>query len=1385
MRKGKPLTVSSWLLGAMVLLCFSDVLLAKSARLEPLDAEGKRTWIIELDEPSLIRQIRSGSLEKTAATVESGAAPSGKRRVDLLSPGAVAYAERLETRFGEFVREAERLVGTKAEIQARYKVLLNGGALRLTESQADEIRSLPGVKSVIPNEIYPIDSDAGPQWIGAESIWTGQSGAPSRRGEGIIVGIPDTGINWDHSSFQDPSPDGYNHINPLGVQLGLCSDADVLCNDKLIGVYDFTDEGSKGKDTHFHGSHVASIAVGNPVAVTIEGKPSVMRGVAPRANFISYKVCREDDPDTIDDDEEGCDSADIIEGLEQALIDGVDVLNFSIGGSLSNPWARYTTLFLDLYEEGILAVTSGGNEGPAPASGTSPGVAPWLLSAAAATHTRVTGSLLKDMSGGDSPPPADLAGQGLAPVHGPANGVGPAEIVWAGDYGYPLCGTGEPNGYFTCDEHDGSSNPFPPGTFDDKIVVCERGTYGRIEKGYNVMEAGAIGYVLINSASFGESLDADNHCIPGIHVGYAQGQELKDWLTSGDNHQATLGPFGLSYESSVADALSDFSSQGPNPLVPDVLFPSVTAPGVAILGAGKVGESLLFVDGTSQASPHVAGGAALLLSVDPGLSPAEISSILQTTATTDVRSYRGLPATPFEMGSGRIQLTEALEAGLYLDEEAAKFRAANPALADGDPSGLNLPGLVNPGCQESCSFTRTVTDRAGGGNWTVSAVGFPSGAHVTISPSAFTLGSGASQTLGITFDLDPATFGDWVFGRIVLSSAGLPDQHLTAAIFSIGGDLPSSWNISDSGNGGSRSFGVGNLSALPNATFTAGGLVRPESFTTTLVQDPTEDDPFDSDTGVYAYMFTLEEGTLWFKNRIPSSTADDVDLFVGRDADGDGLAEEGEVLCESITPTDIENCDIFSPEPGNYWVLLQNYAASAAAGGDEVTLISAIVGPASASPLAVSGPGITTKNEAFNVRLSWDNVSALPGEQWLGAVGIGADRDHPANLGVIPVYYQRSGIAPPETHPLVNGVTHRLALNGNETHDRLFIDLAADASRITVTAEGADADQNNGLQLELVWLDIDQALAEPPFAVAPGNAPVLATASGIGGNPPSVTLSSTSVKAGRWYAVLTNTNALPSALEITAVVETTGTPHAVHPGLWEPISRPGLGQGYEYNFGGSARALIWYTYDEDGQPVWYISGPSSLSGNIWTAEILRVTNDGASQQLAPVGRMSVTQLGSRDALFSYSLYGKSGTERMVPLSALTCPSIGSSNPSYTGLWYRGQDGLGGASVLVNAGNQAQIHYLFDAQGRPRWLFAQDPEEPSPTSPSIPILQFRGYCAVCEPREVGYTTVGVLDRSFSSESAGQWTLDYLFQSPILGSVTRTDSIQKLTNAIRCE
>ncbi|MBT8039152.1 MAG: S8 family serine peptidase [Gammaproteobacteria bacterium] len=1314
-------------------------------------------------------------------------------RLNVRSPESRAYTSYLKERQEAFLAEAEALLGRKPEVTHSYQNATNGLAIHVTPDEAELLAESPLVRHVSPDVTYRLDTYAGPKWLGAEALWNGDVGFPASRGEGVVVGNLDTGINWDHPSFSDA---GYGYINPFGDGIGLCSDPEVECNDKLVGVWDFVEdnpntedwveENTKGKDNDGHGSHTAGIAVGAPVNVTIDGAVSTtLSGVAPRASLVSYRVCYKGEPSTADS--EGCSGSAILAAIDQAISDGVDVINYSIGGDPRDPWGGGTAdrAFLSARSAGIFIASSAGNAGPNESTISSPATAPWIMAVGNATHNAIFGNVLSDFSGGSLPAPSPMAGASLT------DGTGKLVIVHARDFGYPLCGVGEAELQPSCAGNTGASNPWAGSKpFNGEIVVCDRGTYGRIEKSKNLLLAGAGGYVLANTEQQGESIVADNHCLPATHVGANDGNDLREWLAAGSGHGASITGMGLTEFDGVADELSFSSSRGPAIApVQDTLKPNLIAPGTAIMAAGYQGSGFLTLSGTSMASPHVAGAAALLKSVHPDWNVSQLSSTLQTTATLELaKDENGAPATPEQAGAGRPQLEEAVQAGLYLDVSGSDFAAANPSLG-GDPIELNLPGLVDSQCTASCSFTRTVTDMMGGGDWTVSPVDFPAGTQVSVTPSQFSLGSGASRELGITIEVGPTGIvGDWVSGKIRLSAAGSSDVELTVSVYSDGGSLPEEWTIVADDDAGSTGFGLTGLVRLQEATFIAGTPVNPQSRTETLVEDPSNSDPYDGGSGVFTQWYDLPEGALWLHAATLASTADDLDLFVGRDQDGDNRADEWEELCSSTTPQDIERCDLYDLPAGRYWIVAQNWSGTEVS-GDAVTLRHAAVEPADSSALAVSGPGTVDTNQPFTVRLSWDNFKGLPGEDWLSAVGVGSNAAQPNNIGVIPVTLTRSALESVETFPLMNGRTHALSLAANGRHDRIFIDVPPGVSGLTITASGATNEQSNALQLELVRQSFDESLAEAPYALPAGDGPVIGSASGAGGVGPIVAVAG-GVQPGRWYAVLSNSSGSPASVTIQAEVNSSGDPIDFHRGLWLPSTRPGLGQGYDYNTGGGSRSLIWYTYDEFGLPAWYIAGAPETDGNIWTSEIFRVTNngetdDGATQQLMPVGYLSITNLARQDALFSFTLYGESGFDRMRPLAASTCPDVNGQPANYTGIWFRGSSGLGGASILVNDLTQAQIHYLFDENGEPRWLFAQDPENNDPLDPEIPILQFHGFCAVCEPAEVDFERVGTLGRGFDSETSGFWILDYSFDAPPSGTVERTDEVIRLTDPIECE
>ena len=133
----------------------------------------------------------------------------------------------------------EQTLGHSVEVVYQYMAALNGLAVRMTTQDAKRVSMLPGVVFVQKETIEQPDTDAGPAWIGAPSIWDG-SAVPSgigTMGEGVIVGVLDTGINHAHPSFADIGGDGYDHTNPYGsgVYVGYCVANPTFCNDKLIG----------------------------------------------------------------------------------------------------------------------------------------------------------------------------------------------------------------------------------------------------------------------------------------------------------------------------------------------------------------------------------------------------------------------------------------------------------------------------------------------------------------------------------------------------------------------------------------------------------------------------------------------------------------------------------------------------------------------------------------------------------------------------------------------------------------------------------------------------------------------------------------------------------------------------------------------------------------------------------------------------------------------------------------------------------------------------------------------------------------------------------------------------------------------------------------------
>jgi len=684
-----------FILGLMLVLCWPPMLLAAN------DQPSLQGYIVELHNPP-IAAYRGEELKL------ANGQPSGRRllpttaeitsegKLDLDADSAQAYRDFLLESKEAFLLEAAILLGRVVRPGHVYVNATNGMSLNLTADEAAELEASSLVSSIQPDQVLKLETDAGPPWLGAEEVWNGSVGYPANRGEGVVIGIIDSGINWEHPSFADPAADGHNFQNPLGSQLGLCSDAEVKCNNKLVGVYDFVqdnpqtvevEENTKGRDNDGHGSHVAGIAAGNRLNVTLNnGIQTFISGVAPRANLISYRVCFAGDPN--DPDGGGCLQSAILSAIDQAITNGVDVLNYSIGTDAFSPWqgGSIPMAFLNARNAGIFVATSAGNAGPNAGTVGSPANAPWIVAVGNATHNRIFGSAIQNLSGGNTPPPNGLVGASLT------GGIGVRKIVHAKDYGNALCGSGPAELAASCGGNTGASNPWKGQTpFSGEIVVCDRGTYGRVEKGKNLQLAGAGGYILANTAAEGDSVVSENHCLPASHIGDTAGDQLRSWLNSGSNHQGSLSGFALVKNDIFGDILSSSSSRGPlTGTVQETLKPNMIAPGTSILAASNVAEQFRVLSGTSMASPHVAGAAALVRAVQPGWTVSQVASALETTSSAALaRDFDGPAATPHERGAGRPRIDQAVNAGLFLNVTGSQFAAANPAHG-GTPRNLIL-----------------------------------------------------------------------------------------------------------------------------------------------------------------------------------------------------------------------------------------------------------------------------------------------------------------------------------------------------------------------------------------------------------------------------------------------------------------------------------------------------------------------------------------------------------------------------------------------------------------------------------------------------------------------------------------------------------------------
>ncbi len=660
--------------------------------------------------------------------------PQGKK-IDFSSATVRAYQAQLNTLRNAF-KSWLRNNAPNAQVTHEFDLALNAVTVELNGTTLDTLKRAPQVQDAQYEGLYyPTVDDPDLGLIRAIEAWQAGGGVPSA-GDGVKVAVIDTGIDITHPCFNDS---GYPQQQQLGNKK--------FTNNKVIAAKVFNIhtviQGYTPAAIQAHGTHVAGTIGCNyntPAVVDGVAIPYGVSGVAPRVLLGNYNV--------FPADVTSARSEDIFQALQEAYEDGFDIANMSLGGGQHGVQDLLAAAVNRLDIANMVVAVACGNSGPGYMTVESPGSAARALTAGASTVPHYIGT------------PVTVNGQTYGAL--------------AGDFAVVSSDLTAPLAVLLDSGALSLGCSAPAGSLSGKIALVSRGTCSFSTKIRNAQAAGAVAVLVVNNVvgdptPMGQDGTPDQPTIPAYMVALAD----KAALIAANGAAVTISASLAYIQTGNADIMASFSSRGPTP-VDFRIKPDVVAPGVSVLSSIPAAfcntpPCWAFFQGTSMATPHLAGSAAVVHWLFPDWSSAEVRSAIVNTANRSVLKYyvNGALWTDVNVvGAGREDLLAATQASVALDPVSVSFGAVPSGSGQSQQYGVTLKNMRNASATYNIAITSGDSSVVYG-----------------VSPASVTLGAGQATTVTVMMNAVKNAAQGGHQARLTLSSGGTEVGH--AAVYTL------------------------------------------------------------------------------------------------------------------------------------------------------------------------------------------------------------------------------------------------------------------------------------------------------------------------------------------------------------------------------------------------------------------------------------------------------------------------------------------------------------------------------------------------------------------------------------------------------------------------